>query len=183
MIRVDDDIQLRPVAVTDAETLFGLIDGNRTHLGRWLPWVEGVLTVGDERKYCENAVRADGEGREQHFVIVYRNELVGGVGVTLDPLNMSAEFGYWLAEDAQGKGLVTRSCRALLKHLFEEWGLNRVQALVAEGNKRSMAVLERLHFVREGVQREAGIANGEFTDMVVFSMLASEWKGLSQPHG
>ena len=74
----------------------------------------------------------------------------------------------------QGRGIVTRTCRALLYYAFGELELNRMQIRIATGNRRSLAIPERLEFVFEGVQRQAELVNGEYYDLAVYSMLASE---------
>ena len=91
------------------------------------------------------------------------------------------ELGYWVSEQFQGKGIVTRSCQQLLKHAFTHLGLNRIVLRfkhVSDDNEngRSRRVAERLGFTQEGVQRQGGVARGEFMDMVVYSLLAEEWK-------
>ena len=91
------------------------------------------------------------------------------------------ELGYWVSEQFQGKGIVTRSCQQLLKYAFTHLGLNRIVLRfkhVSDDNEngRSRRVAERLGFTQEGVQRQGGVARGEFMDMVVYSLLAEEWK-------
>ena len=46
-IKVDEEILLRWPFMADAEELFKLIDANREHLDRWLPWIEVIGSVED----------------------------------------------------------------------------------------------------------------------------------------
>jgi ribosomal-protein-serine acetyltransferase len=87
-----------------------------------------------------------------------------------------AEIGYWLDKDMQGKGIITRATRALVTCAFQEYGLNKVEIHAAVGNKRSRAVPERLGFTQEGILRQAQWLNGRAHDMVIYRILASEWK-------
>lgn len=48
-IKVDEEILLRWPFMADAEELFKLIDANREHLGRWLPWVDAIQSLDDEK--------------------------------------------------------------------------------------------------------------------------------------
>jgi ribosomal-protein-serine acetyltransferase len=43
-------------------------------------------------------------------------------------------------------------------------------------NERSKAIPERLHFTFEGIEREGQNLNGEYTDLMVFSMLRKDWE-------
>ena len=174
-IRVDDEIMIRPVAASDADHVYRLIEADRTYLERWLPWVEGIRTRDDEREWIERMARVEDGDREQPYAIVYGGAVVGGIGITIEPMNHSGEIGYWLAEAMQGRGIVTRACEALVDHAFRSRGLHRVFIRTALENRRSSAIPERLGFVLEGTQRESLYANGAHDDAAVYSMLASEW--------
>ena len=175
-IRVDDDILLRWPSMADAEELVALIDSNRRYLGRWLPLFDAIRTMEDERVWIEGRQAAEEKGEGTPPLIVYRGAIVGTAGAVLvDSPNRSCEVGYWLTEEMQGRGIVTRACRAVLDYAFGELQLNRVQIRAATQNKKSRAIPERMGFVFEGVQRQAELVNGEYYDLALYSMLASEW--------
>jgi ribosomal-protein-serine acetyltransferase len=87
----------------------------------------------------------------------------------------SAEIGYWLSADAQGRGILTRAAARLIDHAIAEWKLNRIEIRAAPDNARSRAVPERLGFVLEGTLREAERVGDRYVDSVVYSMLARDW--------
>ena len=172
-IRVDDEILLRPPRMTDAEDLFALVDSNRDYLRRWLPWVDGVRSAKDYRRWIDGRIG----GNEYRLLIMYTGAAVGATDIRgLDSPNKVGEIGYWLAENMQGRGIVTRTCRALLDYAFDELEINRMQIRVATGNMKSLAIPERLGLQFEGVQRQAELVNGEYYDLALYSMLASEWR-------
>jgi ribosomal-protein-serine acetyltransferase len=176
-IHVDRALRLRDPTLADAEELFAVIDANRNYLARWLPWALQVKTVEDERNWIR-ARRAPGaEDAEMALLIVASGAIAGGLGISgLASPNRAAEIGYWLAEPLQGRGLVTRCCRAAMEYSFEARRMNRLQIRAAVDNTRSRAIPERLGFVFEGIQRQAVLVNGAFQDLAVYSMLASEWQ-------
>jgi len=53
--------------------------------------------------------------------------------------------------------------------------LNRVQAIIDSRNVRSMKLVRRLGFMKEGVLRQRSYFNGQFRDDVCFSLLKKEW--------
>ncbi len=178
-IRVDDDIILRWPSLDDLALVFRLVDSNREHLGRWLPFVEITLSPEDERPWVEGHLAARESGANTPPLIMHRDALVGTISAMhLDSLDRAGEIGYWLAEEAQGKGIATRACRALLDYVFNDRDMHRIQIRAATDNSRSRAIPERLGFTYEGVQRQAGYTGERgFHDLAVYSMLAHEWKG------
>jgi len=92
-----------------------------------------------------------------------------------DRANHKTELGYWLAQDQQGKGLVTRSCKALINLAFERMGMHRVQIKISVDNHRSKGIPKRLGFKFEGIERDGEFLNGHYTDLEVYSILKNEW--------
>ena len=174
---LSDDAELRLLAESDAEELFALIDADRAHLRRWLPWA-GAQDLEGTREFIRLTRRqlADDTGRT--VAVVCDGAVAGVVGVEpLDWTHRSTSVGYWLGEDYQGRGLMTRAVRAVVDHAVSVWELNRIEIRAAVGNARSRAIPERLGFQEEGTLREAEIVGGTALDIVVYSMLASEVAG------
>ena len=69
---------------------------------------------------------------------------------------------------------MTEAVRALIRHAFEVWNLNRVEIRVAAGNHRSAAIPQRLGFVAEGTLREAERHADGYKDIVVYSLLRAD---------
>lgn len=170
-----DGAELRRYSLLDAETLFALVDAERERLRRWLPWVDGVRTAEDERVWLK-AVLSSAELKEEGYGIWDRGELAGSVGMHLDSLNDGADIGYRLGRSFEGRGLVTRACRALIDRGFGELRLHRITIHAAPDNARSRAVPERLGFTQEAVLRQAGKTAVGYVDLVVYSMLDQEWQ-------
>jgi len=178
IIPVDNEIELRILEEWDAPELFRLIDRHRAYLREWLPWVDYETSVEDSRSFVRRSLQyyLDNEGFTMG--IRYQDQLVGVIGYhPVNWPNRKVEIGYWLGADVQGKGIVTRSCRAVVQYAFEKLLLNRVTILCATGNQRSRAIPERLGFREEGTLREAEWLYDHFVDLVVYSMLAREWAG------
>ncbi len=83
----------------------------------------------------------------------------------------SAGLGYELARSAQGQGLMSEAVKAVLQHGRLSLQLERVDATVHPDNAPSIALLERLGFVREGLLRQAGRWGGARHDLLVFGLL------------
>ncbi len=165
--------EVRVLEPDDADEVFALVDANRDRLREWMPWVDGTTSPASSRAFIEHAratERLDGLG---FFV---EGAYAGGIGMRVDALQGEAEIGYWIGSAWEGRGLVTRGCRALIAHAFGELGLHRVSIRVAPDNLRSRAIPERLGFAQEAVLREAGRTDARgYQDLVVYGMLDREW--------
>lgn len=174
--RITERHRLRLPLPADADELFRVTDTSRRYLRQWLPWVDHATCSNDTRRVIESGLRQFANRQGFHAVICYDGQIVGVVGFhAIDWVNRSTSIGYWLAESHQGKGLMTASCRALIDHAFGTWKLNRITIRCATGNLRSQAVVERLGFTREGVQREVEWLYDHFVDLVHYALLRSEW--------
>lgn len=88
-----------------------------------------------------------------------------------------AEVGYALGRESWGCGYMVEALVGLLGRAFGEWGLRRVEADTDPRNRRSLRLLERVGFRREGYMRERFLVGGELQDSVVLGLLGREWRG------
>jgi RimJ/RimL family protein N-acetyltransferase len=82
-----------------------------------------------------------------------------------------------------GKGYGYEAAQLGLGFAFQELNLHRVQATVFSYNARSIALLEKLGFQREGVYREFLQRDGKRHDMILYGLLSHEWEVLRQDTG
>ena len=175
-LRVDDELEIVPWEPAHADAAFAAVDRNRAHLRRWLPWLDHLKTVDDERAFIARATAQAGANNGFHAAIWRGGDIVGTIGFHyVDWPNRKTEIGYWVDERERGKGIITRSCRAAVDFAFREWKLNRVVIFCATGNAASRAVPERLGFTLEGVYRQAEWLYDHFVDLAAYAMLADEW--------
>jgi ribosomal-protein-serine acetyltransferase len=140
------EFALAPLEERHAGEVFALTDANREHLGRYLPWVEGTRDVADSLAFIHSARREAAAGDAVHV-------------------------GIWLAADAQGRGLMTRTVRALVVHALDELGLRRLLIRARPDNRRSIAVAERVGFAFEGIARGEENAGGQLHDMAHYGLV------------
>ena len=172
---LEDGVWVRLLRYEDAETLASTVNQNRTHLRRWLGWVDDSRTVEDSRKFIESALRMMADGKGVTLSIWVEGELAGLADLRVDRENDRGGIGYWLAEKFQGRGLITRTVSLLLDYGFGEVGLHRIGIMVATGNTRSRAVPERLGFHHDGTLRGFSKLYDRYLDMEVYSILREEW--------
>ncbi|MDX2137721.1 MAG: GNAT family protein [Chloroflexota bacterium] len=76
----------------------------------------------------------------------------------------------------RGRGYGDEAMRLLLQFAFHEINLHRLQLTVFAYNAPAIHLYEKLGFVREGVFREALLRDGHRYDMLLYGLLAREWK-------
>jgi len=86
-----------------------------------------------------------------------------------------AEIGYELTPPHWGKGYISEAIFSVIEYIFSSTKLNRIEAKIHTENNRSISVLIRLGFRREGILREYVQWGDGFWDMVLFSMLKKDW--------
>lgn len=178
-IGLGEGYQLRQLEPSDAEAIFAVVEANREHLGRWLPWVDHTREPGDTLKFLEQVAANRSQGRTAAYGIWRGGELAGLIGLhDMDISNGTAQIGYWIAEPFQGRGLMTRAVAALIRTAFEQLGLARIEIRCAAGNQRSQAIPKRLGFTFEGALRSAQRLGGERVDVRVYGLLREEWERL-----
>lgn len=98
--------------------------------------------------------------------------------VSIDHMNQSAEFHIMIgSKENQGKGLGTFAVTQMLHHAFDNLNLQRVELTVLEDNERARHLYEKIGFVQEGMKRAAKYKKGKFVNMLIYSMLKTEFNG------
>jgi ribosomal-protein-serine acetyltransferase len=173
---IDESTNLVPLELRHADEIFQAVDEHRDDLREWLPWVDGTRTADDVREFLRNAIeeRESGDGVIAGFW--QAGQFAGVFGLhAIDYKNACTSIGYWLAPPFRGRGYMTKACRLVLDHAFNELKLNRVVIQCAVENLKSRAVPARLGFMQEGILRQAEKLPRGYVDIVVYGMLAEEW--------
>jgi [ribosomal protein S5]-alanine N-acetyltransferase len=98
----------------------------------------------------------------------------------LSPEHRRGEIGFALAQSVWGRGYLSETLPTLLDFAFDELQLHRIEADVDPRNARSLHLLERAGFAREGYQRERYHLQGELHDAVLLALLRREWQSRRQ---
>ncbi len=136
--------------------------------GVWYDTFEDTITQMD----WYDSLLADKTGCWWKIVDKATGERVGACGInTYQSQHEKAELGYWLLPEYWGKGIMQEVMPVVLAHLFAEWKLHRLEAVVEEGNDASSKLLDKLGFVYEGTLRDAEIKKGKRISLRMYSLL------------
>jgi ribosomal-protein-serine acetyltransferase len=173
--------ELRMFETRFAADFLKLAQENRDFFGQWLTWAYKINTIEDARSFLQEDMDQFASGGLSGMGVWQDGELVGGIFFfPIEQMIQATKIAYFLAEKANGRGLMTRAVRAALKFVFEELKLNRVGLEAEPANERSNRMAERLGFTFEGIRRDGWRNEDGFVDIAVYSMLAREWQGLKE---
>ena len=157
-----------------AEELTAVVRDNLERLKPWMPWAVKDYSIDSATEFIARSLKAFADEGRFEALILFDWKIIGSIGFhDLDQVNR--HVGYWIAHAYEGKGIFTRSCRALIDYLFDTMKLNRVQINCNVENVRSRAVPERLGFKLERIHRQVEFLNDRFGDWTVYAMLREEW--------
>ncbi len=164
------DVILREIEESDARDYFEYMSNNA---------MEGFLTKENRPNSVEKAleeVKYWGslfpQKRSIYWAIALKesNKMIGTAGFNLISFpNSRAEISYDLSPEYWGRGIMLKSINGILKFADVALELVRIQATVIIDNERSIKVLERTGFKKEGLLKKYEVVEGEHKDYYMYS--------------
>jgi ribosomal-protein-alanine N-acetyltransferase len=166
-------LRLRPIESGDLDFVFRHFSDPLVH--RYLE--DAVTTLEQARAIVDSYLPS--RGKTWNRWIMLRREDARPIGTCgfhkWSVKDRRCELGYDLEPASWGYGYMGEALRAALAFGFREMELDRVEAVAAVENRRSLRLLERLGFVREGLLRETACRNGVRRDDWLLSLVHEEW--------
>lgn len=178
-----DRLLLRQIQPADAEDLFAIFSDEQVmEFYGHLPH----KTVDDSRELIrqQHAWYAQRAGIRWGITLKGEDRVIGSCGFYLFDLDSQhAETGYELNRTHWRQGIVIEAMAAILTYAFTELGLNRVEAVVDDGNERSQGLLRKLGFTHEGRLRKRFYFRERYWDEHYFGLLKDDWHTFRNPPG
>ena len=123
-----------------------------------------------------SAILSANENETFAFAITTEGKVIGSIGVFRQGNihRLTAELGYYIAEEYWGKGIMTKAVKQICNYVFDNSDILRIYAEPFAFNAASCRVLEKAGFQYEGTLRSNAIKNGKVIDMKMYSLLKSE---------
>lgn len=172
-------VHLRPPVAGDARRFIDAVNASRRLHGRW---VQAPATPAAFRTYVARSAGARHGDQHAGFLAIRIADgaLIGVVNISeiVRGAFRSAYLGYYGFLPHAGRGYMTEALSLALDQAFGTLALHRIEANVQPANARSIALLERSGFTREGYSRRYMKLGGRWRDHVRYAMLAEDWKAL-----
>ena len=170
-------LSLGPLRSEDAENVFAF--GSDAEVTRYVFWPRHT-TVENSRgfvawlngvKFLTWAVRQRGQSQVVGIVFLH----------SLNARHQKAELSFHMARSCWGQGFATEAATAVLRHALGPMKLHRIEGTCMVPNVASARVLAKLGLIQEGLSRQSHQRAGEFFDMKLFAMLASDLPPATSP--
>ncbi len=168
-----NNVTLRPLEFDNIDTLYSW--ETDIELAIWSGWTSPLSHAAFRHKYELRITEP-----EKDLVMLgieFEGQLVGYVQLAMiDDDERRAAVGILVGEKRMwGRGMGKTALRILLDYAFTVRNLERIYAEVYGFNQRSLRLMERVGFQKEGILRQHEIHNGARQDMHFFGMLKAEF--------
>ena len=168
---------LRKFQISDAQNMFDNWASN-PNVTKYLIW-QPYKNVDDVKTYIQSCIDNYKNPDYYYWVIEYREnrQAIGTISVVdfKDSINC-ALIGYCIGEDYWHKGITAEAFKRVIQFLFEKVGVNRIESTHDVNNPNSGKVMEKCGLKYEGTLRQAGVSNQGMIDVVIRSILKSEYE-------
>lgn len=160
---------------------FNNSDRNDVHLyasdsesTQYMDW--GPNTLNETSVFISTMLAAQSTNPRKSYVLGItlkgQGQIIGSIGFEIKSLDArDASFGYILRKDHWGKGLVTEASRRIIEFAEHDLRIHRLWATCRPENTKSMSVLNKLHFQKEGHLRHDKYIRGVYRDSILFARL------------
>lgn len=173
---IADEITLRKIVASDLDSLFEIYSNEKLFQYSPVMLKKNKDTVANMIEHFER----DFHKRKYIFLGICLNSEpnnIVGIAEIFDysqDVNMIT-IGYRLNDKFWAKGIATKAVKVMTDYLFNDIGINRIQAFVMLENIKSQNVLQRNGFVKEGIIRQGYVWKGKgVVDLILYSLLKSD---------
>jgi RimJ/RimL family protein N-acetyltransferase len=168
---------LRPFEDDDFEPFFAI--HSREDVTRYLDW--GPRSRDDVRAMLDRIkgmTALDEEGDALRLAALLRADgtLIGDFSIwRVSRERGEGEIGFVMHPANHGHGYATEASAEMLRLGFQRLGFHRIVGRCDARNSASADLMERLGMRREAHFRQNEFIKGEWTDQLVYAILATEW--------
>lgn len=167
---------LRRFRIEDAEDMFRSWASSET-VTKYLTWPPHA-SVEETRGYLQSVIDSYADN-VYDWMIEWKetHEVIGTIGVVSMREDVaSCEIGYCMSERFWGRGIMPEALKEVIRFLFEEVGMNRIEATHDVNNPKSGHVMEKCGLRYEGTHRQASRNNQGVCDTVCRAILREDYQ-------
>ncbi|MBX3053817.1 MAG: GNAT family N-acetyltransferase [Caldilineaceae bacterium] len=172
----NERVRLRGVEPEDAPTFWAW--NQDSEMARHLDFLWPPTSQASVRTWAEKQTQKQLEEDRFHWVIENpAGDAVGSISTHhCEPRSGTFMYGANIAREHWGQGYATAAIQLVLRYYFHELRYQKVTVSVHSNNQRSIALHEKLGFVREGTFRRMLFTGGTYVDVHWYGLLREEWE-------
>lgn len=173
---VSERIYLRSLKESDAPIM---LENTKDEEIRYMTGTKPTFTLEQIQRHIKNL--SEDLSRYDFAICLNENDQMIGELSIFDMEEDEKKAGFRISMSSielTGKGYGTEAIRLVLKFVFENLKLNRLQLEVFSHNLHGIRAYEKVGFVKEGTLRESLYYNGKYSDEIIMSMLLSDYKNM-----
>ncbi len=169
-------IYLRPFCQLDAPII---LESTRDDEIRYMTGTKSTFSLEQITKHIDHI---SNNSSRYDFAICLKStdEMIGELSILdIDEENKRAGFRISMLSIAvTGQGYGTEAIKIILRFVFEQLSLNRLQLEVFSHNLRGIKAYEKVGFVKEGTLRQSLFYNDAYSDEIIMAILKSDYKNM-----
>ena len=170
---------LREPTLEDSKMIFEFVLRNKNHFEKWDPIREEEY-YSNKGQLLRIEKYLNGNDQVKFYIFKKRktSKIIGEIGLSNISRGVfqNCNIGYKLDREEVGKGYMQESITAVEKFVFEKLKLHRIEANIIPRNERSIKLVERLGYRKEGLSKGLLKINGEWEDHYRYALLKDEFK-------
>ena len=169
-------LKLRKFTLDDVQALYDnwASDPEVTKFMTWPTHAD----IGVTRMVIESWVKEYTRDDYYQWAIEYQGAPIGSISVVYtDAKTLKSEIGYCIGRPWWHQGITSEALAAVIGFLFEEVGVNRVQARHDVNNPNSGGVMRKCGMQYEGTMRQSDRNNQGLSDTSMYGILRSDYHG------
>ncbi|PFZ32903.1 GNAT family N-acetyltransferase [Bacillus wiedmannii] len=169
-------IYLRPLCQLDAPIILESTTDNEI---RYMTGTKSTFSLEQIKTHIDH-INNDSSRYDFAICLKSTEEMIGELSILdIDEENKRAGFRISMLSIAlTGQGYGTEAITIVLKFVFEQLYLNRLQLEVFSHNLRGIRAYEKVGFVKEGTLRQSLFYNDTFSDEIIMAILKSDYKDM-----
>ncbi len=166
-------ILIRPPKPEDAAAFISAVKRSRDLHRTWIN--RKATTAKEFSAYLERFK----DGHHCGFLVIEQNSgsIVGVININdiIRGAFQSASLGYYAFHPYAGQGLMFEGLKQVVRHVFTKLKLHRLEANIEPKNRRSIALVKKCGFVREGLSRRLLKVCGQWRDHERWALIAEDF--------
>lgn len=173
----DEIVTLRPFRFDDAVPLHQAVRESLLELKPWMSWAHDGYSLEEAESFIR-ITRARWEERTLFAFAISdakTGDILGGCSLShIHPVYHLCNVGYWVRTSRHGEGIAGRAARLAACYGFEHGGIIRAEVVVAEGNRRSIRVAEKIGAHYEGKLLNRMVVGTSIYDAHMYSLIPQD---------